>query len=195
MNLMTEQKKERFWNIPNSFSLIRIFLIPLFLYAMIQHNALHALVVFLLASTTDILDGLTARIYHQKTKIGALLDPAADKLLMTAAVIILSIPSISQPNALPLWLAVAIIGRDIVIVSAALVMYMWKGHSKFPPSLLGKASTVCQMGVILCVLLLNVWSRTSTLLLWLYVITFILTILSGIGYGLSGMRSLKDSYR
>lgn len=192
---MIEQKRERFWNIPNFFSMLRIVLIPLFLYSMIKHKVLEALIVFLMASATDILDGMTARLWHQKTKIGELLDPAADKLLMTAAVIILSIPSVSQPNAIPLWLAVSIIGRDIVIVSAAFVMYKWKGHTEFPPSLLGKASTVFQMGIILCVLLLNVLGKTSAFLLWVYIITFVLTILSGLGYGLSGMRWLKDSYR
>ena len=192
---MIEQKRERFWNIPNFFSMLRIVLIPLFLYSMIKHKVLEALIVFLMASATDILDGMTARLWHQKTKIGELLDPAADKLLMTAAVIILSIPSVSQPNAIPLWLAVSIIGRDIVIVSAAFVMYKWKGHTEFPPSLLGKASTVFQMGIILCVLLLNVLGKTSAFLLWVYIVTFALTILSGLGYGLSGMRWLKDSYR
>jgi len=192
---MIERKRERFWNIPNFFSMLRILLTPLFLYSMIKHKVLEALIVFLLASTTDILDGMTARLWHQKTKIGELLDPAADKLLMTAAVIILSIQSVSQPNAIPLWLAVSIIGRDIVIVSAAFVMYKWKGHTEFPPSLLGKASTVFQMGIILCVLLLNVLGKTSAFLLWVYIITFVLTILSGLGYGLSGMRWLKDSYR
>jgi len=194
-NEMSRQNKERFWNVPNFFTMLRIFLIPIFLYEMIRNEVLPALIVFLLASTTDILDGMTARIWHQKTKIGRLFDPAADKLLMTAAVIILSIPSVSHPNVIPLWLAVAIIGRDVTIVTAALVMYLWRGQTKFPPSLLGKASTVFQMGVILCVLLVNVLGRTSSYLLWLYAVTFVLTILSGIGYGWRGMRSPKDSYR
>jgi cardiolipin synthase len=192
---MTKQRKERFWTIPNFFSMIRIFLIPLFLYMMLYGKGLQALIVFLIASSTDILDGMTARVWDQKTHIGGLLDPAADKLLMTSAVIILSIPSVSQPNSIPLWLAVVIIGRDIAIVSAACVMYIWKGHTKFPPSLIGKTSTVCQMGVILCVLLLNVWDKTPAFLSWLYTLTFVLTILSGFGYGWSGIRSLKDSYR
>ena len=153
------------------------------------------MIVFLFASSTDVLDGMTARIWDQKTKIGGLLDPAADKLLMTTAVIILSIPSVSQPNTIPLWLTVAIIGRDIAIVSVSFVMYKLRGHTKFPPSLTGKTSTVCQMGVILCVLLLNVLDRTPVFLSWLYILTFSLTFISGFGYGLRGIRSFKDSYR
>lgn len=191
---MNKQKEERLWTVPNFFSMLRIFLIPLFLYMLLQNKALHAMIVFLFASTTDVLDGMAARIWDQKTKIGGLLDPAADKLLMTTAVIILSVPSVSQPNTIPLWLTVAIVGRDIAIVSAAFVMYKLRGHTKFPPSLIGKASTVCQMGVILCVLLLNVLDKAPAFLSWLYILTFALTIISGFGYGLRGFRSLKDSY-
>jgi cardiolipin synthase len=192
---MNRQKEERLWTVPNFFSMLRIFLIPLFLYMLLQNKALHAMIVFLFASSTDVLDGMTARIWDQKTKIGGLLDPAADKLLMTTAVIILSIPSVSQPNTIPLWLTVAIIGRDIAIVSVSFVMYKLRGHTKFPPSLTGKTSTVCQMGVILCVLLLNVLDRTPVFLSWLYILTFSLTFISGFVYGLRGIRSFKDSYR
>jgi cardiolipin synthase len=190
---MKEKTEERFWTIPNFFSMLRICLIPLFLYMMLQNNILEALVVFLIASTTDILDGMTARILDQKTKIGGLLDPAADKLLMTAAIIILSLPSVSQPNSIPLWLTVAIIGRDITIVFAAFLMYKLRGHTKFTPTLLGKASTVCQMGVILCVLLLNVLDRIPEFLAWLFILTFALTIISGFGYCLRGLASLSRS--
>jgi cardiolipin synthase len=191
---MKQQTKERFWTIPNLFTMLRICLIPLFLYMMLQNHILEALVIFAIASTTDVLDGMAARIWNQKTKIGGLLDPAADKLLMTAAIIILSFPSVSQPNTIPLWLAATIIGRDIVIVFAALLMYLLRGHTKFPPTLLGKGSTVCQMGVIFCVLLLNVLGRAPGFLIWLYILTLVLTIISGIGYGLSGSRSFRRSY-
>ena len=190
---MKEKTEERFWTIPNFFSMLRICLIPLFLYMMLQNHILEALVVFLIASTTDVLDGMTARIWDQKTKIGGLLDPAADKLLMTAAIIILSLPSVSQPNTIPLWLTIAIIGRDIAIVFAAFLMYRLRRHTKFPPSLLGKTSTVLQMGVILCVLLLNVLERAPGFLAWLYIVTFALTIISGIGYGRRGFKSLLRS--
>lgn len=187
------QIKERFWTIPNIFSLLRICLIPLFLFLMLQKHILEALVVFAIASTTDVLDGMAARIWKQKTRIGGLLDPAADKLLMTAAIIILSFPSTSQPNTIPLWLTAAIIGRDIAIVSAALLMYKLRGDTKFPPTILGKISTVCQMGVIFCVLLLNVLDKAPGFLVMLYQLTFALTILSGMGYGLRGIRSRSKS--
>lgn len=185
---MSNEIKERFWNVPNSFSMLRIVLIPPFLYLVCHKKVLEALIVFLVASATDVLDGMTARKWHQRTKIGALLDPAADKLLMTAAIIILSFPSISRPNTIPLWLTVMIISRDVFIVTSAFIVYRLRGQTKFPPSLSGKASTVCQMGVVLCVLLLNVLDKTPGFLLWLYILTFALTIISGFGYGLRGFR-------
>lgn len=188
---MNKQAEERIWTIPNFFSMLRILLIPLFLYMMCQNKVLEALVVFCVASITDILDGMAARIWQQKTTVGGLLDPAADKLLMTTAIIILSLRSVSQPNTIPLWLTVAVIGRDIAIVSAASFMYKLRGQKKFSPSLSGKASTVCQMGVILCVLLLNILDRTPAFLVWLYILTFALTLISGFGYGLRGLRSLS----
>jgi len=190
---MNKLAEERFWNIPNFFSTLRILLIPFFIYMMLQNKLLEALVVFCVASTTDILDGLTARIWHQRTKIGGLLDPAADKLLMTTAIIVLSLPTLSRPNTIPLWLTVAIIGRDIVIVSAAVVIYKLKGQKKFPPSLSGKASTVCQMGVILCVLLFNIRNTSPGFLPGLYILTFVLTLISGFGYGFRGFRSSSRS--
>jgi len=188
---MNRAAEERFWNVPNFFSLLRICSIPFFLYLMLRNKVLEALVVFCLASTTDILDGMTARIWHQKTKIGRLLDPAADKLLMTAAIVILSLPAVSHPNTIPLWLTMTIIGRDIVIVTAAWVLYKLRGLTEFPPSLTGKASTVCQMGTILGTLLLNVLDRTPAYLTWLFILTFILTVISGFGYGGRGLRSLS----
>jgi cardiolipin synthase len=185
-----EQTRERFWTIPNIITILRICLIPLFLHLIIKGLTLEALIVFLIASTSDVLDGMIARIWNQATKIGRLLDPAADKLLMTTAVIILSFPTISSPNTIPLWLTIAIVGRDIAIVTAAFVMYKTRGETKFPPALLGKVSTVCQMGVILCVLLLNVLDSVPGFLTWFYILTFFLTIISGIWYGVRGYKSL-----
>jgi cardiolipin synthase len=189
---MNEKNRNRFWTLANFFSLLRILLIPVFVYLVIQQKILMALVFFLVASATDVLDGMAARAFHQKTKIGGLLDPAADKSLMTAAIIILSIPSLSQPNTVPLWLTILIIGRDLVIVISAFTLFKLRGQKSFPPSWWGKASTVSQMGTILCVLLLNVLKTSPFFLLWLYVLTFILTLISGIKYGIWGYRLISS---
>ncbi len=189
---MSEDKGNRIWTLANFFSIVRILFIPFFLYMVIQQKILEALVFFLVASSTDILDGMAARIFHQRTKIGGLLDPAADKLLMTAAIIILTIPSLSQPNTIPLWLTILIISRDMAIVTSAFVLFKLRGQKSFPPSFLGKASTVFQMGIIVCVLFLNLLKTSPSFLPWLYILTFFLTFISGLRYGLWGYRLLSS---
>lgn len=179
---------ERIFTIPNLFSVLRIGLIPLFLYYMIQHDSLRALIVFFIAASTDLLDGIAARLLKQKSKIGALLDPAGDKLLMTAAMIALSIPSISSPNVIPIWLTIIVIGRDLYIVTGSWVVYKLTRHATFTPTFVGKMSTVCQMSVLILVLLFNVNNSAQPNLLWLYILTLGLTIFSGIQYTLIGDR-------
>lgn len=179
---------ERVITIPNLFSILRIGLIPLFLVFMIQREPRKALIVFFIAASTDFLDGISARILKQKSKVGALLDPAGDKLLMTAAIIALSIPSISSPNAIPAWLTIFVIGRDIYIVSGSWVVYKRTKHTTFKPTFVGKMSTVCQMCVLILVLLFNVNNSAQPNLLWLYILTLGLAIISGIQYTLIGRR-------
>ncbi len=179
---------ERIITIPNLFSIMRIGLIPLFLIYVIKQDPRKALIVFFIAASTDFLDGIAARILKQKSKIGALLDPAGDKLLMTAAMITLSLPSISSPNFIPLWLTVFVIGRDLYIVTGSWVVYKRTRHTSFTPTFVGKMSTVCQMCVLILVLFFNAVNSAQPNLLWLYILTLGLTIISGIQYTLIGRR-------
>lgn len=179
---------ERILTVPNLITFLRIGLIPLFLCYMIQHDQRKALIVFFIAASTDLLDGIAARILKQKSKIGALLDPAGDKLLMMVAIIALSIPPISSPNVIPLWLTVFVIGRDLYIVAGSLVMYRRTRHTTFTPTFVGKMSTVCQMSVLILVLFFNASHSPQTNLIWLYFMTLGLTIVSGIQYTIIGRR-------
>ena len=177
-----EESKEQIFNLPNSISLSRILLIPVFLYMVINHRHTGAFAVFLIASSTDFLDGIAARMLDQKTKLGALLDPAGDKLFMTAAFIILTIPSFNSPNVIPLWLTFGVIGRDVIIVIGSFYLHLRIGQKTFPPTLVGKASTVCQFTVLCVVLLLNLLQSHAPQLFWFYILTLFLTLLSGYQY-------------
>ena len=184
---------ERLFTIPNFISISRILLIPLFLVMLIQNNKLGALIVFFIAASTDFLDGIAARLLNQKSKLGALLDPAGDKLLMTAGIIALSLPSLSSPNVIPLWLTIAVVGKDLYIVWGAFMMYKRIDRKTFPPIFTGKVSTVCQMSVLVLVLLLITQNTSPPFLLWFYILTLVFTILSGIQYTRLGIQIAKGA--
>jgi len=150
------------------------------------------LIVFIIAISTDFFDGAVARIFKQKSNLGTLLDPMGDKVLMTTTYIALTIPSINNPNAIPLWLTGVVIGRDIYIVIGALAAFRLMGRKKFPPTITGKASTVFQMATPLAVLFLNMINTKSQFLSLLFILTFIITIISGIHYTYIGMNWRRE---
>ncbi len=188
---MRKKEKNGFLNLPNILSLLRILFIPVFVVLMTQGKIMAASAVFFLAGFTDLLDGFAARLLHQKTRIGALLDPAGDKLLMTSAFIVLTIPSLNSPHIIPLWLTVVVISRDLFIVSSALALYKLRGQKSFPPSILGKSSTVCQFMVLILVLLFNSFQISFPYLRVLYFLTLALTLLSGVHYSYIGFRIIS----
>lgn len=174
--------------LPNLLTLSRIFLVPVFLWMMLESRPLGAFLIFLLAGLTDVLDGLAARLLHQKSRLGLWLDPAADKILLTAAFVLLGLPGLSRPNAIPLRIVLIVIGRDVLIAIAAFLLMRLKGQKAFNPTLLGKVSTVCQVGTVLLVLILNSLGKTSFILSWFYDATLVATVLSGVQYAVKAFR-------
>jgi cardiolipin synthase len=188
---MRKEEKNSLLNLPNILSLLRILLIPVFLALMIKGKVVGAAAVFFFAGFTDVLDGAAARLLHQKTKIGALLDPAGDKLLMTSAFIVLTIPSLNSPHIIPLWLTIVVISRDLFIVSSSFALYKLRGQKTFLPSLWGKSSTVCQFMVLILVLFFNSFQISFPYLRLLYFLTLALTLLSGVHYSYIGFRIIS----
>lgn len=135
-------------NIPNLFTLIRIVLVPLLIILLINGRFFDALIVFSLAGVTDAFDGLIARILRQKTKIGAILDPIADKLLLTSSYVTLAVV-----GKLPNWLAIVVISRDVIIVLGVLILFLLQADVEIRPTILGKLTTLLQLGAIFIILL------------------------------------------
>ncbi len=189
---MKKSGKNDLFALPNILSFTRILLIPIFAMLMASRKTTEAFVVLLVAGLTDVLDGLAARALHMKTRLGALLDPAADKLLITASFILLTIPALNSPHVIPLWLTVVVIGRDVLIVSGAFILCKLRGLKRFPPSLSGKASTVCQTFVVLLVLLFNINKISSPLLTWLYFLTLALALLSITNYSSFAIKAISS---
>jgi len=189
---MNGPNRERIINIPNLFSISRILLIPVFLFMLLNRNNIGALIVFFIAASTDMLDGMAARLLNQKTKLGALLDPVGDKALILAVYTILSISSIDLLNTIPSWLTIAVISKDLYIVTGVFILFKQIGKKDFPPTSLGKYCTFLQMGVLLFVLLFNALASKPGFLIWLYLLTLILTILSGLHYTYIGITWFKE---
>ncbi len=125
----------------NQLTLLRMLLIPAFAILLIYGYIGAALCVFFVAGLTDLLDGLIARWWQQKTELGAWLDPVADKLLLATTFVVLTLPLEHMPNRLPVWLTVLMISRDVGIVATVAIVNLAVGRRTFTPSLLGKVAT------------------------------------------------------
>jgi len=174
-------------NLPNILTLIRVLLIPAFVILIMNKFFGWAIITFAIAGITDGIDGLIARITHQRTELGAYLDPIADKLLLSSAFITLAIIEI-----LPSWLAVIVITRDLIILIGFLAMILANYRPKIQPSLVSKVTTVFQIAAILLVLLVGYYpalGRLSTIAIYG---TTLFTIISGSHYIYVGARILNE---
>src|SRR5688572_7297113 len=135
-----------------------------------------------MAGLTDVLDGIIARRFGQKTSVGTVLDPLADKLLMVTSIVILSLPQMGFPNMLPRWLTILLISRDALMMLVALIIVLMLGWRLFKPTVYGKASTALQVITVLAVLYCNWRERVVPQLSILYYVTGGLTAFSGLHY-------------
>jgi cardiolipin synthase len=186
-----QARRSELFTLPNLLSLSRILLTPVFIAMMVQKRPWASFIVFLAAGATDALDGFTARWLKLRSTVGLWLDPLGDKVLLTAAFIVLTIPGLAQPNTLPLWLTLVCVGRDVAIGLGALVIIVLRGKRSFPPTLAGKASTVCQVFMLYDLLYVNAMGRTPASLIWLYALTAFLAIGSFVQYAAIGVRMLR----
>jgi cardiolipin synthase (CMP-forming) len=167
--------------IPNLLTLLRILLIPFFVWAILKLNFTLALIIFFIAGISDGLDGFLARRLNQQSKLGQWLDPIADKLLLTVTYLILTLPDKGyQP--LPIWLTAATIIRDIGIVVVALIIRQLTGFSDFKPSQPGKWNTTILLITVLVFLISNSIGYYQEYLIIFYVLSLFMTVFSGLHY-------------
>src|SRR3989442_8063819 len=139
----------------NQLTILRIVVVPVFIILLVYNELGWALLTFIVAGISDVLDGIIARRFGQKTSIGAMLDPLADKLLMTSSILILSLPQMEFLNSVPRWLTVVIIFRDVFILLVSLIVVLMVGWRAFTPSPYGKVSTLMQVLTVLAVFYTN----------------------------------------
>jgi len=139
----------------NQITLLRMLLVPAFVSLVIYGYLGWALIVFMVAGLTDMLDGLIARWTGQQSSLGAWLDPMADKLLALSTFIVLSVPGLGLANPLPIWLTVMIITRDVVIVATVAIVNLAVGPRTFKPSVFGKIATATYMLTVVVAMFFN----------------------------------------
>lgn len=178
-------------NLPNFLTLIRILTIPFFLLLLVYHRYLEALAIFILGGVTDFLDGLAARWMNQQTALGAYLDPAADKLLVISSFVMLGIM-----NGVPLWLAVVVVSRDIlIVVGYGLIYLLVEARPQVRPTSIGKWSTGLQLVTIgVALALLHDPKLLPTVLRDLLIgATALATVVSGFQYIYRGLMWLQEN--
>ena len=178
----------------NKITILRILLIPFFVVQVLYYvrsgheiHRLFAILSFAIAAICDGVDGYIARRYNQRSELGAILDPLADKLLLVSGIVLLSIDHSPRLMTIPLWLTGTIIGRDVLLLIGLLVIQMTVGKVTVRPRMLGKASTVLQMAIVLWILLK--WPEKW---LWVWIIgAAVCTGGSGLLYIWDGVRQLS----
>ena len=178
---------DKILTIPNLLTLLRMALIPVFASLLYYGRYEWALIAFFIAGVSDGIDGFIARRFNQSSSLGTILDPIADKFLMTTAFILLTLPHILPADnkhfPVPFWVTASVIGRDILIVVVAMAIFMMTNFRGFKPSLLGKISTVVQISAIGIILIASVFPYNSGYYLpTVYTSVAALSFISGIQY-------------
>lgn len=177
----------------NQLTLLRICLVPAIVVLLVYQQFGAALGCFLLAGVTDFLDGMLARRWGQRTRLGEMLDPLADKLLTTSTLLALSIPYQEFPVHIPPWLAILSIGRDFGILLGVLVFNLAVTRRSFPPSRLGKLTTAAHLLTILWVIAGNTLGAALGGTNPLLAATGLLTVASAIHYAYIGHRLFYEA--
>ena len=155
-------------------------LAPLLVVLVLQREMRWALALFVFAGFTDLLDGLSARWTEQRTTLGAMLDPIADKILL---VVFHRAHLGPRPRgAASVWLTVVTLSRDAIIIISVAVVNLAHGRRMFYPSVLGKLTTASQLVTVGVVLLLDALRWPLAPMRWIFLITLVLTVTSALHY-------------
>lgn len=181
------------WTIPNLLTLIRIALTPAFIAAFAGEWFSVAWILFAVAAFTDGLDGFLARVMNQRSRLGAILDPLADKLLLDSSFIVLA-----AKGWLPAALAVVVVSRDVIIIGGLFLMQFLgvDVRQRIKPTLTSKINTLLQIILVLMVLLERTFAwQWDNLRLATVVLVVGLTLVSGVQYVRRGFAIMEEERR
>ncbi|QJB57855.1 CDP-diacylglycerol--glycerol-3-phosphate 3-phosphatidyltransferase [Pseudodesulfovibrio sp. zrk46] len=172
--------RDAIWTVPNILTIIRILLTPVFVMAYTSENFNLAWILFAIAGLTDALDGFLARIWNQRTQLGAMLDPLADKALLVTSFICLA-----AKGWIPDWFTVLVVSRDAIIIGGLAVLNFWgvDVRSRIKPIWISKFTTTAQILLVILVMLSRTFriemAFTLSVIIW---VTAVATAWSGIAY-------------
>ncbi len=179
--------------IPNYISILRILLVPVFVGSVVYYvnreqeaYRIFAIIIFAVAALSDAVDGYLARKWNQQSRLGTILDPLADKLLLASGIVVLSLDHRPILPSIPIWLTTLVISRDVILPLGTILISYTGRTPQVKARLLGKLATVVLMTLILWALLK--WSST-VFEFWIYLAGG-LTLLSGIQYVSDGIKQL-----
>ncbi len=172
-------------NIPNLISVLRILLVPLLAIFLLEEQYNYALLVFIVAGISDGLDGFLARLLNQKTRLGAILDPIADKALLVTTFVLLAVLGV-----IPQWLTVLVVSRDLIIITGFAILVLSDSQIKIEPTYTSKLTTVFQILTVVYFLGLEYLLFMLFLRDYLIAATALLTLLSCAHYLVIGFRAL-----
>lgn len=185
--------------IPNLLTFLRMGLIPVFAIMLAYNREGWALIVFTIAGISDGVDGFIARRMNQESELGTIIDPIADKLLMTTAFVMLTLSSVvGTPRHLPVpfWVTATVIGRDVLIVAIAGAINVMTGFRGFKPSWLGKTSTFVQVVGVILILVAAVFPQLRGFYLpTVYTTVAAFAVFSGIHYIFHVAKLMREDER
>ncbi len=176
-------------NIPNTLTVLRILLVPVFVGFLIYEQDQYALITLLIAALTDGLDGAIARLANQRTLIGSYLDPLADKIMLMSAFVTLSVLHL-----IPVWTVILVVSRDVILLTGTLLARLTESNVDLAPTILGKGATLIQFLYVTGVVAVQPGLIDKSLLPPLLVLMALLTVISGLHYVYRGIMNVNAGH-
>ncbi|MCE5334718.1 MAG: CDP-alcohol phosphatidyltransferase family protein [Desulfobacteraceae bacterium] len=175
--------------IPNLLTIARILLTPVLVWLLLNDRLTAAMVVFFIAGLSDGLDGFLARVFNQHSRLGAYLDPLADKFLLVTSFVLLGYTGL-----MPVWLVIITVGRDLMILLGIFTLYHYRVNVEIKPLLSSKLTTLCQLAAIFAMLASSLIRLPDFMYTALFLVTAGFSVYSGARYFAVG-KSLLDKHR
>ncbi|RLA07374.1 MAG: CDP-alcohol phosphatidyltransferase family protein [Gammaproteobacteria bacterium] len=164
-------------SIPNIITIIRIILTPVIVTTLLSHNFTMALYLFMVAGISDGLDGFLAKQFNWQTRLGAILDPLADKFMLVLSYVVLGYLQL-----VPLWLVFIVLIRDVIIVAGAVGYHYGVDYCKLTPTITSKINTFLQIMLVLLVIFWQIYPISVFFLKFSFLLVAFSTTISGIYY-------------